>query len=80
MITNGRRDLTDIGAYRTHTEPMQVVSGRLDRPIVHFEASSSNEIPREMKSSKTRKPSTGGMTSYCPKISKKLSFSLKGSM
>ena len=49
MITNGRRDLTDIGAYRTHIEPMQVVSGRLDRPTVHFVAPPSKEIPREME-------------------------------
>ena len=32
MITNGRRDLRDMGCYRTHDEPMQVVSGRIDRP------------------------------------------------
>ena len=49
MITNGRRDLTDIGAYRTHIEPMQVVSGRLDLPTVHFVAPPSKEIPREME-------------------------------
>ncbi len=49
MITNGRRDLTTIGAYRTHTEPMQVVSGRIDRPNIHFEAPPSAKIPREMK-------------------------------
>ena len=49
MITNGRRDLTNIGTYRTHTEPMQVVSGRLDRPTVHYEAPPSKEIPQEME-------------------------------
>jgi len=49
MVTNGRRDLTNIGSYRTHKEPMQVVSGRLDRPNVHFEAPPSKEIPREME-------------------------------
>jgi Fic family protein len=38
MLTNGRRDLTDIGKYRTHEDPMQVVSGRLDKPTIHFEA------------------------------------------
>lgn len=48
MITNGRRDLTDIGRYRTHSEPMQVVSGRLDRPTVHFEAPPSAQVPSEM--------------------------------
>jgi len=49
MITNGRRDLTNIGSYRTHTEPMQVVSGRIDRPKVHFEAPPSKKIPLEME-------------------------------
>jgi len=49
MITNGRRDLTNIGAYRTHREPMQVVSGRLDRPTVHFEAPPSERVYSEME-------------------------------
>ena len=49
MLTNGRRDLTDIGRYRTHEDPMQVVSGRLDKPKVHFEAPPSNKIPNEME-------------------------------
>ncbi len=48
MITNGRRDLTDIGRYRTHSEPMQVVSGWHDRPTVHFEAPPSIRVPSEM--------------------------------
>lgn len=48
MITNGRRDLTDIGRYRTHEDAMQVVSGRLDRPTVHFEAPPSAQVPTEM--------------------------------
>jgi Fic family protein len=49
MITNGRRDLTDIGCYRTHEDPMQIVSGRLDLPNVHFEAPPSKKIPAEME-------------------------------
>lgn len=48
MLTNGRRDLTDIGNYRTHEDPMQVVSGRLDRPAIHFEAPPSKNVPIEM--------------------------------
>jgi Fic family protein len=48
MITNGRRDLTDIGNYRTHEDPMQVVSGRLDKPTLHFEAPPSNKMQSEM--------------------------------
>jgi len=49
MVTNGRRDLSDIGRYRTHKEPMQVVSGRIDKPTVHFEVPSSKNVHREMQ-------------------------------
>lgn len=49
MITNGRRDLIDIGCYRTHHDAMQVVSGRLDKPTIHFEAPPSNIINKEME-------------------------------
>ena len=48
MVTNGRRDLTDVGRYRQHTDAMQVVSGTLHEPKVHFEAPPSASMPREM--------------------------------
>ena len=48
MLTNGRRDLKDMGRYRTDTEPMQVVSGALYAPTVHFEAPPSARVPKEM--------------------------------
>ncbi|MHA7943579.1 Fic family protein [Formosa sp. 3Alg 14/1] len=48
MLTNGRRDLVDIGRYRTHEDPMQVVSGRLDKPTVHFEAPPSIVMHEQM--------------------------------
>lgn len=48
MITSGRTDLRDIGRYRTHAEPMQVVSGRIDDPKVHFEAPGSERVGAEM--------------------------------
>lgn len=48
MLTNGRQDLKDIGRYRRHTDPMQVVSGRLDKPHVHFEAPPSGNMKKEM--------------------------------
>jgi Fic family protein len=48
MLMNGRRDLRDIGRYRGHAEPMQVVSGRDYEPTVHFEAPPSAEVPSEM--------------------------------
>ena len=49
MITNGRRDLENIGKYRTHSEPMQVVSGRIDKPNIHFESPPSKIVPQEME-------------------------------
>ncbi len=48
MLTNGRRDLKNIGRYRTDDEPMQVVSGSLQAPKVHFEAPSPAKVPKEM--------------------------------
>lgn len=49
MVTSGRRDLTDIGRYRTHREPMQVVSGAMYDPRVHFEAPPAARVPTEME-------------------------------
>lgn len=48
MLTAGRRDLKTIGAYRTHKEPMQVVSGPIGRERVHFEAPPSAVMKKEM--------------------------------
>ncbi|NBB88566.1 MAG: DUF4172 domain-containing protein [Bacteroidetes bacterium] len=48
MLTNGRRDLVDIGQYRTHKEPMQIVSNTLRQPKVHFEAPPSDRVRNEM--------------------------------
>lgn len=48
MIVRGRNDLRDVGRYRTHSEPMQVVSGRFYEPKVHFEAPPSERVPGEM--------------------------------
>jgi Fic family protein len=38
----------EIGKWRTHTEPMQVVSGAMGREKVHFEAPPSEILPQEM--------------------------------
>lgn len=48
MLMNGRRDIREIGCYRTHPEPMQVISGKTYDPTVHFEAPPSETIPDEM--------------------------------
>jgi len=49
MLTNGRRDLSDIGTYRTHLDPMQIVSGALPHPRVHYEAPPSRRVKKEME-------------------------------
>lgn len=48
MLMSGNRHLETVGAYRTHTDAMQIVSGRLDKPTVHFEAPPSAQVPYEM--------------------------------
>ena len=48
MIMAGRTDVADIGRYRTHDEPMQVVSGPDYKRKVHFEAPPSKSMQREM--------------------------------
>jgi Fic family protein len=48
MLVQGRGDLTDVGRYRTDREPMQVVSGAIHVPKVHFEAPPSQRVPAEM--------------------------------
>ncbi|RYY23000.1 MAG: Fic family protein [Chitinophagaceae bacterium] len=37
------------GTWRTHSEPMQVVSGSVSNPRVHYEAPPSNRVPAEME-------------------------------
>ena len=48
MLMGARRDLTDIGRYRTSNEAMQIVSGHVGDPRIHFEAPPSAQVPREM--------------------------------
>jgi Fic family protein len=48
MIVSGRRDLKEVGRFRTGKEPMQVVSGSIDAPRVHFEAPPSSRVASEM--------------------------------
>jgi Fic family protein len=49
MVMSGSRNLRDVGRYRTGAEPMQVVSGPIDEPRVHFEAPPSSRLPSEME-------------------------------
>src|SRR3546814_16563138 len=49
MLMNGRRDLADIGRYRTHVDPMQIVSGDLHAPRVHYAAPPSDTVSTEIQ-------------------------------
>ena len=49
MLMNGRRDIADVGRYRMHEDPMQIVSGAIHAPRVHFEAPPSAAVPSEMR-------------------------------
>ncbi|TQD33357.1 Fic family protein (plasmid) [Rhodobacter capsulatus] len=49
MLLSHDRRLETIGAYRQHAEAMQIVSGRLDRPTLHFEAPPSSQVLPEME-------------------------------
>lgn len=48
MVVHERTDIRAIGRYRDHDEPMQVVSGALHKPRVHFEAPPSSAMAKEM--------------------------------
>jgi len=48
MLMDGRRDLHDIGEYRTDTEPMQIVSNILHDVRVHYEAPPSEDVQSQM--------------------------------
>lgn len=39
----------EVGNWRTHSDPMQIVSGPIDREKVHFEAPPSSAVPQEME-------------------------------
>lgn len=48
MLIAGNRYIETIGDYRRHEDAMQIVSGRLDKPTVHFEAPASRQLGPEM--------------------------------
>ena len=40
----------DAGSYRTHAEPMQIVTQRLgENDVIHYQAPESKDVPRQMK-------------------------------
>lgn len=48
MLLAHDRSLQVVGGYRTHADAMQIVSGSVGRPTVHFEAPPSAQVPDEM--------------------------------
>ena len=50
LFPTGRSGLAriEVGAYRTHTDPMQIVSGRLGKEKVHYVAPPSAKVHAEM--------------------------------
>lgn len=48
MLLAHDRSLQIVGGYRAHLEAMQIVSGQVGRPTVHFEAPPSARAPQEM--------------------------------
>jgi len=48
-ICGHQKDISKHGSYRTHKEPMQIVSGPLNRRIVSFEAPPSRDVPKMMR-------------------------------
>ena len=48
MVVSGRRDIAGVGCNRSSDEAMQVVSGPVHRPRVHFEAPPASALPAEM--------------------------------
>ncbi len=49
LLMNNDPRISDIGKYRTHKEPMQIVSGRYDKQTVYFEAPPSTSVSKEME-------------------------------
>ena len=50
MLFKDSTSIADCGKYRTHAEPMQIVSNRYDSPKVFFEAPPSARVFHEMDS------------------------------
>ena len=48
MLLNENKRM-EVGQWRTHEEPMQVISGPMGKEKVHYEAPPSAKVPREMK-------------------------------
>lgn len=45
----GENNQIEVGHWRTHEDPMQVISGAMGKEIVHYEAPPSSAVPNEMQ-------------------------------
>lgn len=48
MLMAGDQQIRVIGGYRDHADPMQIISGPIGQPSIHFEAPPSSRVPDEM--------------------------------
>jgi len=48
MLLGGQQKKIDVGMWRTHEEPMQIISGPVGKWKIHFEAPPSDNVPEEM--------------------------------
>lgn len=48
MLMSGRQNIRVVGGYRSHADPMQIISGRAYEPTIHFEAPPSGQVQEEM--------------------------------
>ena len=68
MLLSGDTSIQVIGGYRRRPDAMQVVSGPVHKPKVHFEAPPSSRVPNEMKQFVTwfNDTAPGGKTPLSP--------------
>jgi len=45
----GENKRLEVGKWRTHEDPMQIISGAMGKEKVHYEAPPSSAVPKEMK-------------------------------
>lgn len=45
----GQNKRIEVGQWRTHEDPMQVISGAMGKEKIHFEAPPSSQVPKEME-------------------------------
>ena len=49
MLLHSDKEFIAVGKWRTHKEPMQVISGAIGKQKIHFEAPPYKDVPKEMK-------------------------------